>query len=113
VGGGRGESPSEESHSAVKVPAIVRGSRVPAEEADKVPAKEGRSSTVQADLTRGKREREGSPKPRSTNAEDRNRVTTFRMPTVPTEQLRRECNTREQGHQGNYFTDSPRLATVY
>ena len=31
------------------------------------------------------------------------------MPTVPTEQLRRECNTREQGHQGNYFTDSPRL----
>jgi len=27
-----------------------------------VPAKEGRSSTVQADLTRGKREREGSPK---------------------------------------------------
>jgi len=48
-------------------------------------------------------------KPRSTNAEDRNRVTIFRMPTVPTEQLRRECNTREQGHQGNYFTDSPRL----
>jgi len=31
------------------------------------------------------------------------------MPTVPTEQPRRECNTREQGHQGNYFTDSPRL----
>jgi len=27
-----------------------------------VPAKEGRSSTVQADLTRGKREWEGSPK---------------------------------------------------
>jgi len=46
----------------VKVPAIVGGRRVPAEEADKVPAKEGRSSTVQADLTRGKREREGSPK---------------------------------------------------
>jgi len=46
----------------VKVPAMVVGSRVPAEEADKVPAKEGRSSTVQADLTRGKREREGSPK---------------------------------------------------
>jgi len=45
----------------VEVPAIVRGSRVPAEEADKVPAKEGRSSTVQADLTRGEREREGSP----------------------------------------------------
>jgi len=46
----------------VKVPAIVRGSRVPAEGAGKVPAKEGRSSTVQADLTRGEREREGSPK---------------------------------------------------
>jgi len=45
----------------VEVSAIVRGSRVPAEEADKVPAKDGRSSTVQADLTRGKREREGSP----------------------------------------------------
>jgi len=27
-----------------------------------VPAKEGRSSTVQVDLTSGKREREGSPK---------------------------------------------------
>jgi len=26
-----------------------------------VPARDGRSSTVQADLTRGKREREGSP----------------------------------------------------
>jgi len=45
----------------VEVPAIVRGSRVPAKEADKVPAEEGRSSTVQADLTHGKREREGSP----------------------------------------------------
>ena len=33
AGGGRGESPSEESHSAMEVPAIVRGSRVPAEEA--------------------------------------------------------------------------------
>ena len=45
----------------MEVPAIVRGSRVPAAEADKVPAKEGRSSTVQADLTRGKRQEEGSP----------------------------------------------------
>ena len=45
----------------MEVPAIVRGSRVPAEEADKVPAKEGRSSTVQADMTRGKQEEEGSP----------------------------------------------------
>jgi len=61
MGGGRGESPCEESHAAVEVPAMVRGSRVPAEEADKVPAKEGRSSTVQADLTSGRREKEGSP----------------------------------------------------
>jgi len=41
---------------------MVRGSRVPADGADKVPAKEGRSSRVPADLTRGKRVREGSPK---------------------------------------------------
>jgi len=59
--GGRGESPSEGSNSAVQVPAIVRGSRVPAEEAGKVPAKEGRSSTGQADPMCGKRDREGSP----------------------------------------------------
>ena len=45
----------------MEVPAIVKGSRVPAEGADKVSAKEGRSSTVQADPTRGKREEEGSP----------------------------------------------------
>ena len=95
------------------MPAIVRGSRVPAKEADKVPAKKGRSSRVQADLTRGKREEEGSPnQPRSTNTEDGEGVTVFRMPTVPILQLRRECNTREQGHQGNYFTDSPKLATL-
>ena len=36
-------------------------------------------------------------------------MTIFRLPTVLTEQLRRECNTRAQGNQGNYFTDSPRL----
>jgi len=35
------------------------------------------------------------------------------MPTVPTEYLMREYNSREQGHQGNYFTDSPKLAAVY
>jgi len=45
----------------VEVLAIVKGSRVPAEEADKVPAKEGRGSKVQVDLTPGKREEEGSP----------------------------------------------------
>ena len=50
--------------------------------------------------------------PRSTNADNRDRVTIFRMPTVPTEQLRRGCNTREQGHQGNYFTEGPKLATA-
>jgi len=46
----------------VEVPAIMRGSRVPAEGAGQVPAKDGCSSTVQADLRRGEREREGSPK---------------------------------------------------
>jgi len=44
---------------------------VPAKEADKGPAKEGRSSTMQADPTRGKREREGLP----TNTEDGDEVT--------------------------------------
>jgi len=70
-GEGRGESPSEESLSAVEMPAIVRGSRVPANAADKVPGKEGCNSTVQADLTRGKLEREGSPN----NREGRTRRT--------------------------------------
>ena len=45
----------------MKVPANVMGSKVPADRADKVPAKGGCSRTVQADSTRGKREREGSP----------------------------------------------------
>ena len=49
-------------------------------------------------------------RPRSTNSENRDRVTIFRMPTVRTEQPRSECNSKEQGHQGNYFTDSPKLA---
>ena len=55
AGGGQGESPRKESYSAVKVSAIVRGSRVPAERADKVPAKEVRSSIVQADPSVGSR----------------------------------------------------------
>ena len=46
----------------MEVPAIVRDSRVPADGADRMPANEECSSTVQADLTRGKRESEGSPK---------------------------------------------------
>jgi len=50
--------------------------------------------------------------PRSTNTEDRDEVTNFRKPSVPTEHLRRECNTREQGHQGHYLTDNSKLATV-
>ena len=86
---------------------------MPAKEADKVPAKKGRSSTVQADLTRGQREREGLPRTKKYEHGGRKRGHDFSTPTVPTEQLRRECNTREQGHQGNYFTDSPKLATVY
>ena len=45
----------------MEVPAIVRGSRVPAEAVRKVAAKEGCSSTVQVDLTHGKRQRGGSP----------------------------------------------------
>jgi len=49
---------------------------------------------------------------RSTNTEDGDGVTVFRKPTVPILELRRECNTREQGHQGNYFTSSRKLATV-
>jgi len=50
--------------------------------------------------------------PRSIKTEDRDGVTVFRMLTVPILHLRWECNTREQGHQGNYFTDSLKLATV-
>ena len=38
AGEGRGEPPGEESHSAVKVATIVRGSRVLANGAEKVPA---------------------------------------------------------------------------
>jgi len=36
-------------------------------------------------------------------------LTIFRKPTVPTAYRRRECNTREQGHQGYYFTDNSKL----
>jgi len=34
------------------------------------------------------------------------------MLTIPTEHIRREYNIREEGHQGNYFMDSPKLGTV-
>jgi len=62
---------------------------VPADEADKVPAKEGRSSTVEADQRRGKREKGRLAKqPRSTNTEYGDGVTVFQMPTVPILQLR-------------------------
>jgi len=59
----------------VKVPAIVSGSRVPAEGADKVPAKGGHSSTVQADLTVGSGRGKALQKPRSTNTKDGDEVT--------------------------------------
>jgi len=72
----------------------------------------GCSSTVQGDLTVGSRRGKARQKPRSTNTEDGDRVTIFRMPTVLTEQHRRGRNTREQGHQGNYFTDSAKLVTA-
>jgi len=72
----------------------------------------GCSSTVQADLTVGTGRGKAHQKPRSTNREDGDKVTVFPIPTVPTEQLRREANIREQGHQSNYFTDSPKQATV-
>jgi len=78
----------------------------------KVPA--GEDEVVRYQRTEpGGGEGKAGQRPRSTNTEDGDRVTIFRMPTGPTERLRRECNTREQGHQGNYFTDSPKLATVY
>jgi len=44
--------------------------------------------------------------------EDGDEGTIFPIPTILTKQLRRECNIREQGHQGNSFTDSPKQATV-
>ena len=97
----------------MEVPAVVRGGRVPAKEADKVPAKEGCSSRVQADLTPGKRERGGLRRTKKYEHGGRRRGHDFSTPTVLTEQLRRECNTREQSHQGNYFTDSPKLGTMY
>ena len=78
----------------------------------KVPA--GEDVAVRYQRTeQGGGEGKARQRPRSTKTEDRDRVTIFRMPTEPTERLRRECNTREQGHRGNYFTDSPKLATVY
>ena len=68
-------------------------------------------SMVPADLRVGSGRGKARKRPRSMNAEDGARVTMFRMPTVPTLQPRRECNAREQGHQGNYFTNSSKIAT--
>ena len=96
----------------MEVPAIVMGSRVPTEEAVRRQLKKDVTVRCKRIQRVGSGRGRARQRPRSTNAEDRNRVTTFRMPTVPNLQLRRECNTREQGHQGNYFTDSPRLATA-
>jgi len=44
---------------------------------------------------------------RTRRTETRSRF--FEVPTVPTEHLRRECNTREPGHQGSYLTDNSEL----
>ena len=72
------------------VPAIVMGSRVPAKAAGKVTAKEGCSSTVQADLTRGKRDREDSPN----NREVRTRRTEPRSQFFESPPYR-SCNSAE------------------
>jgi len=68
---------------------------------------------VESDPIVGSRRRKVHQKLRSMNAEDGDEVTIFRRMTVPTEQPRREYNTREQGHKGNYFTHSRKLATGY
>ena len=94
----------------MEVPAIVRGSRVPAKGADKVPAKEGCSSTVPADPTRGKREEEGSPN----RLEVRTRRTEMGSLFFECRPYR-SCNSGESAipeSWANYFTDSPKLATV-
>ena len=54
-------------------------------------------------------ERRGAATPRSVNATDLNRITIFRKADHTDTTQGRECNTREQSHRGNYFTDSPRL----
>jgi len=46
----------------------------------------------------GSRRGKARHRPRSRKTEDGDRVTIFGKPTVPTEQLRGECTTREQGH---------------
>jgi len=86
--------------------------RVPAQEAYKVTAEEGVAVWSKGIFTVGSWRGKARQKPRSTNTEDRDEFTIFRMTTVPTQQLNRECNTTEQGHQVNYFTNSPKLATM-
>ena len=61
-------------------------------------------------MERGRRK--ASQKPRRMNREEGDVVTIFRKPTLQTEQLNRECNTREQEHQVNYLTNSSKLAGV-
>jgi len=102
-----------ESHSPVKVSAIVIGSKMPAKRA--VACQPGKNVAVQCkqiyvwEVGRGRLAKQLG----SANREDGDQVTIFRMPTIVTRQLRGEYNTREQGHQSNYFTDSSKLATVY
>ena len=58
----------------------------------------GCSSTVQVDLTVGSGRGKARQKPRSANTEDGDKVMIFLILTVPIEELRRECNTREQNY---------------
>ena len=37
----------------------------------------------------------------------------FNEPTVPNNDARRKCNTRQQGHRGHYFDDYPRLRATH
>jgi len=46
----------------------------------------------------GSRRGKAHQRPSSRNTEDGDRVTIFGKLTVPTEQLRGKCTTREQGH---------------
>jgi len=59
------------------VPAIMRGSRVPADRADQVPAKAGCCSTVQVDPTLGSRRGKARQTSEKYEQEDGERMTIF------------------------------------
>ena len=96
----------------MEVPAIVRGSRVPAEEAVRCQLRRDAAVRCKRIQRVGSGRRKGRQTTERYEHGGRRRGHSSPLPTVPILQLRRECNTREQGHQGNYFTDSPKLATV-